>query len=241
MSPRIAVAVALAVVAGGCTRRTAPVDPYAARRAVLVDKIADEGIHDRRVLAAIGRVPRHDLVPTRYRALAYDDTPLPIGEGQTISQPSLVAMMTELARIEPGDRVLEVGTGSGYQAAVLAELARTVYTIEIVPTLAARAHAALDRLGYRNIRFRVGDGWAGWPEAAPFDAIVVTAAPPEVPPALLAQLAVGGRLVIPVGEEAQELRVITRTTDGYEDHTAANVLFVPMTGKAQAPRQSPDR
>lgn len=207
-------------------------DPYAAARARLVDTVRAGGVTDDRVLAAIGAVPRHELVPEHVRGDAYADVPLPIGDGQTISQPSIVAIMSAAARIEPGDRVLEVGTGSGYQAAVLAELGADVYSVEIVPPLARRAADDLRRLGYDRVHLRIGDGWQGWPEAAPFDAIVVTAAPPQVPPRLIEQLAEGGRLVIPVGgrDQLQELRVITRTADGATSEALLPVRFVPMTG-----------
>jgi protein-L-isoaspartate(D-aspartate) O-methyltransferase len=206
----------------------------ASERRALIATLIEGGIKDARVLHAVAKVPRHELVPARLRAQAYVDHPLPIGEGQTISQPHVVALMTELAHIDPGDRVLEVGTGSGYQAAILAELTDRVHTIEIVAPLAARARHDLERLGYRErIRFRIGDGYAGWADAAPFDAIIVTAAPPTIPAPLKAQLAIGGRLVIPVGEQHQDLRVIERTSDGFVEHESIAVRFVPMTGRAQ--------
>jgi protein-L-isoaspartate(D-aspartate) O-methyltransferase len=215
--------------------QAAPADVYAERRAALVETLRDEGIHDERVLAAIGRVPRHQLVPEAQREAAYQDRPLPIGEGQTISQPWVVARMTEAAGLSPGDTVLEVGTGSGYQAAVLGQLVKQVYTIEIVEPLGLRARADLARIGARNVEVRIGDGYAGWPEHAPFDAILVTAAPPELPPPLLEQLAVGGTLVAPVGEQdtVQQLVVVTRTKDGYDHQVIEDVVFVPMTGQAQ--------
>lgn len=201
------------------------------------DSIAARGVEDGRVLAAMRAVPRERFVPPDRRDEAYEDRALPIGHDQTVSQPYVVALMTELARIEPGDRVLEVGTGSGYQAAVLAELASEVYSIEIVEPLARSARAALAELGYRNVEVRVGDGYAGWPERAPFDAILVAAAPPEVPEPLREQLAVGGRLVIPVGRgRVSELRVITRTPDGFQERSVLPVSFVPMTGAAQERR-----
>lgn len=205
-----------------------------AEREGLARALEREGIDDPAVLEAIRVVPRHEFVPASQRELAYTDRPLPIGHGQTISQPHVVALMTELAQIEPGDRVLEVGTGSGYQAAVLAELGAEVWSVEIVEPLAREAAANLARLGY-DVRTRVGDGYRGWPEAAPFDAIVITAAPPEVPRPLLEQLAVGGRLVVPVGDAwgAQELVVITRTEDGFARERSIPVRFVPMTGEAQ--------
>jgi protein-L-isoaspartate(D-aspartate) O-methyltransferase len=204
-----------------------------ARGSMLEDQISARGIVDPRVLSALAKVPRHEFVPAELRAFAYEDHPLPIGYDQTISQPYIVAAMTELAEIEPGDKVLEIGTGSGYQAAVLASLARAVYSIEIVQPLAVRAAAVLRRLGYANVEVRSGDGFQGWPEEAPFDAIVVTAAPPEVPAPLKQQLAVGGKLVIPVGTDQQELRVLTRTKRGFDERTVLPVRFVPMTGKAQ--------
>jgi protein-L-isoaspartate(D-aspartate) O-methyltransferase len=179
------------------------------------------------------KVPRHELVPAAVRAQAYDDHPLPIGHEQTISQPYIVAFMTEALGLRGGETVLEVGTGSGYQAAVLAEIAARVHTIEIVEPLAARARVDLARLGYRNVQVRAGDGYQGWPEAAPFDAIVVTAAAPRIPPPLLAQLKDGGRLVIPVGEDDQSLMVITRTGDRHTEQRVLPVRFVPMTGRVR--------
>ncbi len=209
----------------------------AARRRMVAEQIEARDVRDPRVLAALRRVPRHEFVPESERKHAYADRPLGIGLDQTISQPYVVAAMTELARAGPDARVLEVGTGSGYQAAVLAELAAEVYTIEILEPLARRAEGTLRRLGYANVHVRHGDGWLGWPEAAPFDAIVVTAAPPRVPPALLEQLVEGGRLVIPVGRSWQELEVHVRTPDGFEVERVFPVRFVPMTGEAQeAPR-----
>lgn len=206
-----------------------------AERARMVDvQIAARGVRDPRVLAAMRRVPRHEFVPASLRARAYDDGPLAIGHEQTISQPYIVAAMTELASLDAGSRVLEVGTGSGYQAAVLAEVAGEVYSIEIVEPLARGAEATLRRLGYSAVHVRHGDGHRGWPEAAPFDAIIVTAAPAQVPPALLAQLAAGGRLVIPVGEDAQELQVHRRTAAGIEVRRVFPVRFVPMTGGGTA-------
>jgi protein-L-isoaspartate(D-aspartate) O-methyltransferase len=190
------------------------------------DRLADA------VLGALRAVPRHEFVPTRLRGSAYRNVSLPIGEDQTISQPFIVALMTELASLDGEARVLEIGTGSGYQAAVLAEIAREVYTIEIVEVLGRRAEATLERLGYDNVHVRIGDGYRGWPEAAPFDAIVVTAAPDEVPAPLVEQLAVGGRLVIPVGaeHEVQSLRVLTKDSAGnVEQSDVLPVRFVPFT------------
>jgi protein-L-isoaspartate(D-aspartate) O-methyltransferase len=208
-------------------------DPTAEARAAMVDRqIEARGVRTPAVLAAMRKVPRHQFVPEELAARAYQDRPLPIGHDQTISQPYIVALMTELAAVGKGKRVLEIGTGSGYQAAVLAELGAAVYTIEIVEPLARQAQTTLHRLGYGAIKTRIGDGYRGWPEAAPFDAIVVTAAPPQVPAPLKAQLAVGGRLVIPVGEAHQELKVITRTSSGFVEKSVTPVRFVPMVGEA---------
>jgi len=196
------------------------------------EQLEARDIEDPEVLRAMAAVPRHELVPADARTVAYADHPLRIGGGQTISQPYIVALMTQLASLSPGDRVLEVGTGSGYQAAVLAELGAEVYSVEIVPELARRARSDLERLGY-EVHLREGDGHRGWPEHAPFDAILVTAAPPQVPAPLKAQLRVGGRLVLPVGDETQTLRVLTRTDESYLTRDVAPVRFVPMTGEAQ--------
>jgi protein-L-isoaspartate(D-aspartate) O-methyltransferase len=191
-------------------------------------QLSARGIEDQRVLAAMARVPRHRFVPAPIESLAYADQALPIGFEQTISQPYIVAYMTEAAAVSPGDRVLEVGTGSGYQAAILAELAREVYTIEIIPELATRARTLLHELGYANVHVRAGDGYLGWREHAPFDAIVVTAAPDHVPPALVEQLAVNGRMLIPVGTAEQELRLLTKTAGGVMEQTMLEVRFVPL-------------
>ncbi|MBA3458014.1 MAG: protein-L-isoaspartate(D-aspartate) O-methyltransferase [Deltaproteobacteria bacterium] len=199
------------------------------------NSIAARGVTDPRVLRAMRRVPRHEMVPPVIRYRAYEDRPLPIGYEQTISQPYVVAAMTEAAQVAPGERVLEVGTGSGYQAAVLAELGGVeVYSIEIVEPLAKATHRMLRDLGYKALNLRIGDGYRGWPEAAPFDAIIVTAVAPEVPKPLIDQLAPNGRLVIPVGDREQYLQVITKQADG--STTTENlfeVRFVPMTGEAQ--------
>jgi protein-L-isoaspartate(D-aspartate) O-methyltransferase len=214
-----------------------------AREVMVRDQIEARGVRDPAVLAAMRKVPRHEFVPEPARALAYADRPLPIGLEQTISQPYIVALMSELCAVGRGARVLEIGTGSGYQAAVMAEIvaaegarpaspAGSVYSIEIVEPLARRAREVLARLGYRAVKTRVGDGYAGWSEAAPFDCVLVTAAPPRVPEPLKQQLKVGGRLVIPVGSAQQELRVITRTPRGFEERAVIPVRFVPMTGKA---------
>ncbi|HWR98571.1 MAG TPA: protein-L-isoaspartate(D-aspartate) O-methyltransferase [Candidatus Methanoperedens sp.] len=205
---------------------------YAALRAQMVDRqIAGRDVRDPRVLAALRAVPRHRFVPADWLAEAYEDHPLPIGEGQTISQPYIVALMSELLVLRGGERVLEVGTGSGYQAAVLAELAGEVYSIEILEPLARQAAATLAGLGYTRVQVRAGDGYLGWPEAAPFDAIIVTAAPDHVPQPLVDQLKVGGRLVIPVGQYYQELVVCTKTATGIERRGVLPVRFVPMTGE----------
>ena len=206
-------------------------EPHDTARARMVDQqIAARGVTDPRVLAAMRAVPRHRFVDARQVPYAYEDRPLPIGHDQTISQPYIVAYMTELLRLEPGARVLEVGTGCGYQAAVLGELAREVYTIEIVRPLAECATRILAELGYANVHVRHGDGYGGWPEHAPFDGIVVAAAPDHVPQALVDQLAAGARLVIPVGSFNQEIRVITRKPDGsHTEERLIPVRFVPLT------------
>lgn len=199
---------------------------------MVAEQIRSRGVHDSRVLDALRTVPRHRFLPDEFQDKAYADTPLPIGWDQTISQPYIVAYMTEALQIPAGGKVLEIGTGSGYQAAVLAEIAETVYTIEILPELAEKSRGVLGQLEYHNIHTRVGDGYRGWPEEAPFDAIIVTAAPDHVPPTLVKQLSVGARLVIPVGQSVQEIRIVTKTTDGSTSETTIPVRFVPMTGKA---------
>jgi protein-L-isoaspartate(D-aspartate) O-methyltransferase len=191
-------------------------------------QIEARGIQDTAVLRAMRHVPRHSFVPEAPPAQAYGDYPLPIGLGQTISQPYIVAFMAEAADVSAEDRVLEIGTGSGYGAAVLAELASEVYTIEIVPELADRARGILGRLGIGNVKVRTGNGWMGWPEHAPYDAVVVTAAPDEVPPNLVDQLALGGRLVVPVGTLFQDLRVLRKTPGGMVEEASFPVRFVPM-------------
>ena len=196
-------------------------------------QIESRGVRDPNVLRAMRTVPRHRFVPESQRTAAYEDHPLPIGHHQTISQPYIVALMSELAQVKPGDKVLEIGTGSGYQAAVLAEMGVKVFSIEIVEPLAKRAKATLGELGYGQVKVRHGDGYAGWPEHAPFDAVIVTAAPPRIPKPLKEQLETGGRLVIPVGKYFQELVVVTRTEKGFKEKEVLPVRFVPMTGKAQ--------
>lgn len=205
---------------------------YAALRADMIERqIRARGIHHGRVLAAMSAVPRHSFVAEDYRAAAYEDRPLPIGEGQTISQPYMVAAMTAALDPSPDARVLEVGTGSGYQAAVLAHLAREVITIERHPWLAARAREVLAALGVANVRVVVGDGTLGYPEAQPYDGIMVTAAAPDVPEPLRTQLAPGGRLVIPVGPSGfQELVVETRRTSGFAREVREGCVFVPLIG-----------
>jgi protein-L-isoaspartate(D-aspartate) O-methyltransferase len=205
------------------------------RTRMVEDQIAARGVRQPAVLEALRRVPRHEFVPPEYRHLAYTDQPLPIGHGQTISQPYIVALMTELLQVGEGDTVLEIGTGSGYQAAVLAEIVDYVYTIEIVEPLAARAAEDLSRLGYDNVQVRCGDGYRGWTEHAPYDGIIVTAAPPRVPEPLINQLKPGARMVIPVGEFYQELLVLVRTEEGYETLKSIPVRFVPMVGEVQDP------
>jgi protein-L-isoaspartate(D-aspartate) O-methyltransferase len=191
-------------------------------------QIRARGVRDARVLAAMEKVPRHLFVPEELRASAYADEPLPIGDGQTISQPYIVAYMTEQLRLEGLEKVLEVGTGSGYQTAVLAELVRDIYTVEIVAKLSARAKGVLDGLGCGNVHYLVGDGSAGWPEVAPFDAIMVTAAAAGIPQALEAQLAAGGRMIIPVGTDLQELVLVRREGKGLRRERLLAVRFVPL-------------
>lgn len=225
--------VALAFLALACREAPARVQPeYDAQRARMVEEqLSKRGITNARVLDAMRKMPRHRFVPESARSAAYGDHPLPIGHGQTISQPYIVAFMSQAIRVEPAHRVLEIGTGSGYQAAILAELASEVYTIEIIPALAESATALLKELGYRNVHVRAGNGYLGWPEQAPFDRIVVTAAPDEVPPVLISQLKVGGLMAIPVGTVLQELRILRRTETGVETLETLPVRFVPMTGK----------
>jgi protein-L-isoaspartate(D-aspartate) O-methyltransferase len=220
---------------GGETPRST-VDEHAKRRRELVESFsqADEvRITDKRVIEAMLATPRHRFVPQDLQAQAYEDRPLPIGHEQTISQPSLVAFMTQELKPQAKDRVLEIGTGSGYQAAVLSHLVADVYSIEIVQPLAERAAKALTELGCKNVHTRAGNGWLGWPEAAPFDAIIVTCAPDAIPPALVGQLREGGRMIIPVGPEnqVQELYLLEKRGSRIEQRSILPVLFVPMTGK----------
>jgi protein-L-isoaspartate(D-aspartate) O-methyltransferase len=227
---------AAAAIALACSPAPQPSvgwDAARARESMVAAQIEERGVRDPRTLAAMRKVPRHLFVPPALEREAYADHPLPIGHAQTISQPYIVAFMTEALGLRGGEKVLEVGTGSGYQAAVLAEIAATVYTIEIVTPLADEARARLARLGYRNVQVRAGDGYQGWPEAAPFDAVMVTAAAPRVPEPLKQQLKDGGRLVIPVGEDYQELIVMTRRGAEFPVQRLLPVRFVPMTGKVR--------
>ena len=221
----------LACGASGTEPQHGARDWDAERRRMVDEQLRARDIRSARVLDAMRTVPRHLFVPEPQRAEAYSDSPLPIGHDQTISQPYIVAFMTQALDVAPGHRVLEVGTGSGYQAAVLGALAKDVYTIEIVPPLAERARETLSALGYRNIQVRTGNGYLGWPEHAPYDRIIVTAAPDEVPPALLQQLKIGGLMAIPVGTVTQELRILRRTVTGTETLSTLPVRFVPMTNK----------
>ena len=198
------------------------------RESMVVKQIEARGVSDKRVLAAMRKVERHKFVPKPLEFLAYDDRPLPIGEGQTISQPYIVALMTELLELEGNEKVLEIGTGSGYQAAILAELCTHIYTIEILGPLATRAKTLLEELGYKNFTVKCGDGFLGWKEFAPFDAIIVTCAPAEVPQPLLEQLKEGGRLVIPVGTIFQELKLIKKKSGEVTTESIIPVRFVPM-------------
>jgi len=230
------VAVAVLSHEAGCRQQARGIeDTMSEQREIMVrDTIAGRGIKDEAVLAAMRDVPRHEFVPERVRPLAYADEPLPIGKDQTISQPYIVAAMTELIHVGPDDNVLEIGTGSGYQAAVLSRIVKQVYSIEIVPELGQTAAARLARLGYTNIEVRIGDGYVGWPEHAPFDGIIVTAGADHVPAPLVAQLKTGGRMVIPVGPtlSVQSLLLIEKMTDGsIRTNNVMAVRFVPLTGE----------
>jgi len=218
----------------GCTKEEKMnEETYTTLREQMVQtQISERGIKDKRVLQAMRKVPRHEFMPQDVRYLAYEDRAVSIGYDQTISQPYIVALMTEAVRVKPKDRVLEIGTGSGYQAAVLSLLAKEIYTIEIIPELAKRAEKDLKRLGYKNVHIKTGDGFLGIPEKAPFNAIIVTCAPPEIPPPLINQLAEGGRLVIPVGDTYPQQLILAEKKKG-QIHTSyiTAVLFVPMTGE----------
>ena len=221
----------------GCADRksvseSGPGEDFKAMREKMVEtQIKGRGVKDPHVLSAMLKVERHLFVPKEFQSSAYSDQPLPIGEGQTISQPYIVGLMTELLELKGGERVLEVGTGSGYQAAILGELAKEIYTIEIIQPLASSAKNLLSELGYRNITVKAGDGYLGWPEAAPFDAIIVTAAPDHIPKPLLDQLKEGGRMVLPVGTYSQELKKIVKRSGKIETADIIPVVFVPMTGE----------
>jgi protein-L-isoaspartate(D-aspartate) O-methyltransferase len=212
---------------------------YRQRRQDMVeDQLSLRGISMPEVLRAMQSVPRHKFVPEHLTDLAYTDSPLPIGMGQTISQPYIVALMTELMSPEKGRKVLEIGTGSGYQAAVLAEIGCEVYTIEILEPLSLFARSVINGLGYCNVHFKTGDGYLGWEEHAPYDAIIVTAAPREIPEPLKQQLREGGRMVIPVEDDGQDLLLLTKTKDGFRDERITPVKFVPMTGKAEKQKEN---
>lgn len=203
------------------------------RKKMVQSQLKDRGIKDQGVLKAMGRVPRHFFVPSDLTQFAYDDGPLPIGEGQTISQPYIVALMTELVEPKAGDRVLEIGTGSGYQAAILAEIVEEVYSIEIIEPLGKKAEERLKKYGYKNITVKIGDGYQGWENKAPYDAIIVTAAPEHIPQPLVDQLKVGGKLIIPIGEFFQDLILVQKTEKGILKENITGVRFVPMTGEAE--------
>jgi protein-L-isoaspartate(D-aspartate) O-methyltransferase len=233
---RIAQFLILVAIAGaGCGQTAAPTSDFTAERQRMVQQqLKGRDIKDERVLTAMAKVPREEFVPPDSRGASYADGPLPIGYGQTISQPYIVAFMTEELRLKPSDRVLEIGTGSGYQTAILAELVADVYTIEIVEPLAKNAEATLQRLGYKDMHVKAGDGYKGWPEAAPFDAIIVTCAPDRVPQPLTDQLKDGGRMIIPVGERfAQELYLLEKKNGRLKESAVLPVRFVPMTREAE--------
>ncbi|KAA3610503.1 MAG: protein-L-isoaspartate(D-aspartate) O-methyltransferase [Calditrichaeota bacterium] len=215
-------------------RETMAEDQFTQLRSEMVKRqILARGVKDTLVINAMKTVPRHKFVPEEDQAAAYNDEARSIGKGQTISQPYIVAFMTDELRIKPGDRVLEIGTGSGYQASILAQIADTVYSMEIIEELAESAQKTITSLGYENIIIKQGDGYLGWPEQAPFDAIMVTAAPSTIPPRLLEQLKVGGRMILPVGKYVQELVVISKNNGGHTMDSVLPVRFVPMTGKIQ--------
>src|SRR5712672_708637 len=224
-----------AIATTGCGQQTPTVAEFATHRQRMVEQqLKLRGIKDERVLSAMAKVPREEFVPPESRAASYEDGPLPLGYAQTISQPYIVAFMTEQLRPKSSDRVLEIGSGSGYQAAILGELVAEVYTIEIVEPLAKSAEATLHRLGYNNVHIKVGDGYKGWPEEAPFDAIIVTCAPEKVPQPLVDQLKDGGRMVIPVGERfAQQLYLLEKKNGQLKESVTLPVRFVPMLRAAE--------
>jgi protein-L-isoaspartate(D-aspartate) O-methyltransferase len=214
--------------------RTSVADFAAERERMVREQMIIHGISEERVLAAMRKVPREEFVPEEFRESSYADQPLPIGYDQTISQPFIVAFMTEELRLQPTDRVLEIGTGSGYQAAILAELAAEVYSIEIIEPLGRAAEATLQRLGYKNVQVKIGDGYKGWPEHAPFDAVIVTCAPEHIPPALVDQTKEGGRIIIPVGPAGdQEMYLFEKHNGELQKKSVTPVRFVPMTGEAE--------
>jgi protein-L-isoaspartate(D-aspartate) O-methyltransferase len=225
----------VAIASTSCSqKRSTPADFAAQRQKMVEQQLKPRGIEDERVLAAMAKVPREEFIPLNVRSAAYEDGPLPIGYDQTISQPYIVAFMTEQLRSKPTDRVLEIGSGSGYQAAILAALTAEVYTVELVEPLAKTAEANLQRLGYNNVHVRLGDGYKGWPEEAPFDAIIVTCAPAKVPQPLIDQLKDGGRMVIPVGEQyAQQLYLLEKNNGQLKESATLPVRFVPMLREAQ--------
>lgn len=243
MSPKLLAAAAAALLcaaprAAAAAGEEPGLAPYAGERARMVaEQIEARGVKDKLVLAAMREVPRHEFVQERHREAAHGDFPLPIAHRQTISQPYIVAFMTEALELKSGDKVLEIGTGSGYQAAVLARLTPRVFSIEIICPLEKSARATLDRLGLETVRTRCADGYKGWPEEAPFDAIMLTAAPPRVPPPLLKQLKEGGRLIAPVGGSSQDLVRIRRIKGKLVEEKLLPVLFVPMTGEAQREKE----
>jgi protein-L-isoaspartate(D-aspartate) O-methyltransferase len=235
MRRRIAALFALLLVAVSLAAAAPAVseDAFGEQRRTMVEELRQRGITKPEVLAAMEQVPRHLFVPQDVRAQAYSDQPLELGTGRSIYQPYVVALMTSLLELKRGDKVLEVGTGSGYHAAVLSRIAREVYSIEIVEPVASAASKRLSVLGYHNVSIRVGDGYQGWPDKGPFDAILLSIATPHIPKPLLAQLRVGGRMVVPVGGFFQDLQVITKMADGLEKRTIIPVRLSPMTGKVR--------
>ena len=235
---RVLLFVAALSVLAGCSRAQTSITDYAAERERMVkEQIVMRGVTDERVLTALRKVPREEFVPEGVRTESYMDGPLPIGYGQTISQPYVVAFMTEKLQPQRQDRVLEIGTGSGYQAALLGELVADVYSIEIVEPLAKTAEATLTRLGYKNVHVKLGDGYKGWPENAPFDAIIVTCAPDKVPQLLTDQLKESGRMIIPVGDRfAQQLYLLEKKNGQLKESVTLPVRFVPMSGEATRPK-----
>jgi protein-L-isoaspartate(D-aspartate) O-methyltransferase len=232
----LVVLLALPMMAGALDPQAQAPDPFLDLRRDMVDQqIRRRQVLAPNVLRAMEEVPRHRFVPEHQRGSAYVDSPLPIGDGQTISQPYVVALMTELMELGDDSKVLEIGTGSGYQAAVLSRIAKKVYSIEIREGLGESARELLEDLGYDNVEVRIGDGYQGWPEAAPFDGIIVTAAPERIPQPLVDQLRIGGKMVVPVGRFLQELLVITRTEDGIQTREVTGVRFVPMIGEVEKP------